>query len=96
MHKIWPTPTNPHRARGLEPPDLNLGIHLIEVRRPAHEGPEATSHRTEPGEKMQMSPSDLCPTCLEADMVISTFSFDPNLSQAHRISFEGRPAGHLS
>ena len=43
-----------------------------------------------------MSPSDLCPTCLEADMVISTFSFDPNLSQAHRISFEEMSAGHLS
>ena len=26
-----------------------------------------------------MSPSGLCPTHLEADRVISTFSFDPNL-----------------
>ena len=28
---------------------------------------------------MQMSPSGLCLTYLEADRVISTFSFDPNL-----------------
>ena len=29
-----------------------------------------------------------------ADRVISTFSFDPNLGQTHRISIEGSLAGH--
>ena len=24
-HEIWPTPTDPHGARGLEPPDPKLG-----------------------------------------------------------------------
>ena len=56
-HETRPTPTEPHGARGLVLPDPNLGIHLTEVRRPAHEGVEATSHRTEPGEKTQMGPS---------------------------------------
>ena len=51
MHEIRLTPTEPHGARGLEPLDLNSGIHLTKVRRPAREGPEATSCRTEPGEK---------------------------------------------
>ena len=32
-HEIWPTPTDPHRARGLEPPDSNSGIQLTGVRR---------------------------------------------------------------
>ena len=49
------------------------------VRWPAREGPEAASRRIEPGEKMQMSPRGLRLTRLEADMVISTFLFDPNL-----------------
>ena len=49
------------------------------VRRLAHEGPEAASHRIELGEKMQMSPSGLCLNCSEANMVILTFSFDLNL-----------------
>jgi len=69
MHEIWPTPTNQHGARGLEPPNPNLGIHLTGVRRPAYDGPEVASCQTEPGEKTQMSPSGLCPTR----------SFDPNL-----------------
>ena len=30
-HEIWPTPTDPHGARGLEPPDPNSGIHLTGV-----------------------------------------------------------------
>ena len=50
-HEIWPTPTDPHGAWGLEPPDLKLGVQLTGVRRLAHEGPEAASHRIEPGEK---------------------------------------------
>ena len=50
-HEAWPTPTKPHKARGLEPPDPNSGIQLIGVRRLAHEGLEAVSRRTEPGEK---------------------------------------------
>ena len=49
------------------------------VRRPAHEGLEATLRRTEVGEKMQMSRNGLCLTHSKADRVISTFSFDPNL-----------------
>ena len=77
-HEIQPTPTEPNRARGLEPPDPNSGIQLTGVRRPAHEGLEAASRRTKPGEKTQMSPSGLHPTRLEIDRVISTFSFNPN------------------
>ena len=49
--EIWLTPTNPHGARGLEPPDLNSGVQLTGVFRPAREGSEAASRRTEPGEK---------------------------------------------
>ena len=52
MHETRSTPIEPHVARGLKPPDPNSVIHLIGVRRPAHEGLEATLHRTEPGEKM--------------------------------------------
>ena len=36
-HKTWPTPTEPNRARGLEPPDLNSGMQLSEVQRLAHD-----------------------------------------------------------
>jgi hypothetical protein len=63
---------------GLEPPNPKLGVQLIEVRRLAREGPEAASCRTELGEKTYMSPNSLRLTHLEADRVISTFSFDPN------------------
>ena len=56
MHGIWPTPTDPHGAQGLEPPDPKSGVQLTRVRRPAHEGLEAASRRTELGEKRQMSP----------------------------------------
>ena len=51
MHETRPTPTNPNGARGLEPPDPNIGIQLTGVRRPAREGLEAALRRTEPGEK---------------------------------------------
>ena len=30
-HEIWSTPSDPHGARGLEPPDPNSGIHLTGV-----------------------------------------------------------------
>ena len=30
-HKTWPTPTEPNGARGIEPPDPDLGIQPIEV-----------------------------------------------------------------
>ena len=77
-YEIWPTPTKPHEARGLKPPNPKSGVQLIGVQRPACEGPEA-ARRTEPREKMKMSPSGLCLTRLKADRVISTISFDPNL-----------------
>ena len=51
-HETRPSPTESHGARGLEPPDLNSGIHLTGVRRLAHEGLEAVSRRTKPGEKI--------------------------------------------
>ena len=51
-HEIWPTPTEPHGAQGLEPLDPNSGIHLTRVRRSARKGLEAASCRTELGEKM--------------------------------------------
>ena len=73
-HKIWPTPTEPNRARGLEPPDPSLGNQLTRAQRPTHEGLKAALHRTKPREKTQMSPSGLCSTRLEVDRVISTFS----------------------
>ena len=79
MHEIRPTPTEPHGAQGLKPPDPKSGVQLTGVQRPAHEGPEAASRRIEQGEKTKMSLSGLCPTRLEADRVISTFLFDPNL-----------------
>ena len=78
-HKTWPTYTEPNGAWGLEPPDPYSGIQLTGVRRPAHEGLEAASRQTEPGEKTQMSPSGLCPTRSKVDRVIKTFLFDPNL-----------------
>ena len=78
-HETRPTTTEPAGARGLKPPDPKLGVDLTGVRRPAHEGLEATSRRTEPGEKMQISPSSLCPTRSKADRVISTFLFVPDL-----------------
>ena len=78
-HKTWPTPTEPNGARGLEPSDPNSGIRSTKVRRLAHEGLKATSCRIEPEEKMQINPSGLCPTRSEADRVIVTFLFDPNL-----------------
>ena len=42
-HEIWSTPTDPNRARGLEPPDPSSGIQLIEVQRLARKGLEAAS-----------------------------------------------------
>ena len=77
-----------------DPKGLGGTSHLIldqetEVRRLAHEGPEATYVEQEPREKTQMSLSGLRPTCIEADRVISTFSFDPASSRAHRIPIEG-------
>ena len=50
-HETRLTPTKPHGAQGLEPPDSNSGIHLTGVQRPSHEGLEAASRRTEAGEK---------------------------------------------
>ena len=43
-----------------------------------------------------MSPSSPRLICSEADRVILTFLFDPNLEPCHKISIEGRPVGHLS
>ena len=68
-----------------------------EVRRPAHEGLKATSHQTEPGEKNIDEPQQACPTLLRSghghlDLSHSILTS----SQAHRISIEERPAGHLS
>ena len=93
MHETWPTPTKPHGARGLEPPDPNSGIHLTGVKRPVREGLKAASRQTEPGEKMQMSPSSLCPTHSEADRVILTFSIDPNLEPSPQNLHRGEASG---
>ena len=41
-HEIRPTPAEPNKAWGLKPPDPNSRIQLTGVRRPAHEGLEAT------------------------------------------------------
>ena len=91
-HEIRLTPTEPRGAQGLELPDSNSGDRGSKG---THEGPEAASHRTEPGEKTQMSPSGLCPTRSEAHRVISTFLFDPNLEpyphNLHRGEASGPP-----
>ena len=50
-HKICPTPTEPNRAWGFELLDPSSGIQLTGVQRLAHEGFEAASCQTEPGEK---------------------------------------------
>ena len=75
MHEARPTPTKPHGARGLEPPDPRS---IGRGSKAAHEGLEAASHQTEPGRKKQMSLSCLCPSRLEANKAVSTFSFDPS------------------
>ena len=54
---------------------------------------EAVSHQTEPGEKTQMSPNNLRPTCSEANRVISTFSFDPNLEPCLKNLHQGEASG---
>ena len=46
-HETWPTPTEPHGARGLKPPDPKLGVQLTRVPRPAPEGPETASRQIE-------------------------------------------------
>ena len=92
-HKTQPTPTKPNEAWGLKPPDPNSGIRPIEVRSPAHKGLEVASHQTETGEKTQMSPSGLRPTRLEADRVISTFLFDPNLKPRPQNLHQGEASG---
>ena len=51
MRETRLTPTEPHRAWGLKPPDPNSEIHLTKVRRMACEGLEAASRRIEPGRK---------------------------------------------
>ena len=80
------------------------GSHLIRherrptrVRRLAREGLEAASCQTEPGEKNLDEPQRPCPTTLRSgqghlDLSRSILTS----SQAHRISIEGSPAGHLS
>ena len=40
-----------------------------------------------------MSPSGICPTHLEADKVISTFSFDPNLELIPQNLHQGEASG---
>ena len=40
-----------------------------------------------------MSPNDLCLTCSKADMVISIFSFDPNLEPCPQNLHRGEASG---
>ena len=47
------TPTEPHGARWLKSPDLNSGIHLTGVRRPAHEWLEAPRIKQSQGRKQR-------------------------------------------
>ena len=66
-----------HGVWGLKPPNPRL----------KDQGSKAGSQRAqghlvsnkEPGGKTQMSLNGLCPSRLEADKVISNFSFDPSL-----------------
>ena len=64
-----------------------------EVPRLARKGLKAASRQTEPGEKMQMSPSGPCSTRSEADRVISTISFDPNLKPSPQNVHRGKASG---
>ena len=75
--ETWSAPTKPQGPRGLKPPDPRL----------KDRGSKAGSRRARGrlvsnkvlGRKTQMSLSDLCPSRLEADKAVSTFSFDPSL-----------------
>ena len=70
---------------------------LIGVRRPAHEGLEAASCQTEPGEKNQNEPQRPRPTPFrnrKGNFDLSRLILTS--SQTHRISVEERPTGHLS
>jgi len=70
---------------------------LTEVRRPAREGLEAASCQTGPGEKNRDEPQRPCLTPLRSGQGHLDLSrLILTLSQTHRISIEGRPAGHLS
>ena len=60
---------------------------------PTREGHKVASCQTEPGEKMQMCPSGLCLTHSEADRVISTFLFDPNLEPSPQNLHRGEASG---
>ena len=67
------------------------------VRRPAHEGLEAALHQTEPREKNLDEPQWPCLTPLrsgQGHLYLSRSIL--TYSQAHRMSIEERPAGHLS
>jgi hypothetical protein len=75
-HETRPTPIDPTGLGGSNLPILDRDT---EVRMLAHGGPEAALQRTKSQGEMHMSPSGLCLSFLDADKVISTFSFDPNL-----------------
>ena len=79
MNETWPTPTEPHGAQGLKP-NPKIGRPRFEGR--PMEGPRLPRIEQEPGEKTLVHPSGLRLTCLEADGVISTFSFNPNLQSS--------------
>ena len=68
---------------------------MTEVRRLAHEGLEAASRQTEPGEKNQDEPQRPCPTPLRSEQGHLDLSRSIlTSSQTHRIFIEGRPTGH--
>ena len=68
-----------------------------EVRRPAHKGLEAASRQTELEEKNIDVPQWPCPTPLRSGQGHLNLShLILTSSQAHRISIEKRPLGHLS
>ena len=76
-HETQLTPIRPPGARGLEPPGPRLRDRGLKVG-PRRVRGRLTSNKCQ-GRKTQMSLSGLCPTRLEADRVISSFLFDPNL-----------------
>ena len=69
--ETWPTPIRPQGARGLTPLDPRSRDQGSKAY-PRRVWGRLTSNK-EPGEKMQMSLSGLCPTRIEAGRVISTF-----------------------
>ena len=94
MHGTRPTPFEPHGAQGLKPPDPRL---RDKGSKAAREGPEAALRQTDPEEKNVDEPQRPSPVPHRSGQGHLNLSRSILISsQAHRISVEERPTGHLS